>query len=113
MAATLQNPRDESTGEQLLRRARSHYDLRVAHQRGRLTSSATLDVSGPRMDVSFPSNVRLPGYALLNAGLDFQLRPTWSVQLRLDNALDRAYQLVYGYNTPRRSLVLGTRYRIN
>ena len=113
VAATLQDPRDESTGEKLLRRARSHYDLRVVHRSGRLTSSATLAVSGPREDVSFPSNVTLPGYALLNAGVDYQLRPSWNVQLRVDNALDRAYQLVYGYNTPRRSLTLGTRYRFN
>ena len=110
-SATVQNPRNETNREVLLRRARQHADVRVARQSGRLTASATLSVSGPRADISFPSNVTLPGYALLNAGVDFQILPEWSVQLRVDNALDRAYQLVYGYNTPGRSLMLGTRYR--
>jgi vitamin B12 transporter len=110
-AATLQNPRDESDGSVLLRRAREHFDLRLARQSGRFTASATLIVSGERDDFGFPSNVRLPGYALLNAGLDYQLLPEWSVQLHLDNALDRRYQLVSGYNTPRRGVLLGTRYR--
>jgi vitamin B12 transporter len=110
-SATVQDPRNESSHEQLLRRARLHADLRLAHQSGRLTASATLSVSGAREDVSFPSNVTLPGYTLLNAGIDYQLLPEWSVQLRVDNALDREYQLVYGYNTPQRSLMLGTRYR--
>jgi vitamin B12 transporter len=109
-SATLQNPRDETSHELLPRRAREHFDVRLARTSGALTASAALSVSGPREDVSFPSNVRLPGYALLNAGLDYELRSAWSVQLRIDNTLDRRYQLAYGYNTPGRSLMLGARY---
>jgi vitamin B12 transporter len=81
----------------------------VGYQSGPLTTSATLAVSGPRFDINYPALVQLPGYTLLNVGFEYQIRPDWSVQLRLDNALDRAYQLVYGYNTPRRSLELATR----
>jgi vitamin B12 transporter len=110
-SATFQNPRNDSSNQPLLRRARQHYDLRLSYQCGLLMSSATLAVSGPRFDVNYPSLVQLPGYTLLNLGVEYQIKPEWSVQLRLDNALDREYQLVYGYNTPRRSVELATRYR--
>ena len=36
----------------------------------------------------------------------------WSVQLRLDNALDRDYELVSGYNTAGRSVTLAMRFHM-
>jgi outer membrane cobalamin receptor len=38
------------------------------------------------------------------------LTPAWIVIARVDNALDRRYQLADGYNTARRSASLATRY---
>lgn len=110
--ATLQDPRNLTSGEPLLRRARRHYDLRVQHDARALLLAVELSYSGARYDSSFPSLLRLPGYALLNASAAWQISPRWKLQLRLDNALDRAYTLVNGYNTPRRSVTISTRYQL-
>jgi vitamin B12 transporter len=112
-AATFQQPRNLSSGELLLRRARQHFDLRLGWQGGRLGGFGALLISAPRTDADFNTGapVQLPGYALLNLGASLQLSPSWLLQARLDNALDRDYQLANGYNTPRRSAYLAARYR--
>jgi vitamin B12 transporter len=110
-ALTLQDPRNETTGEQLPRRSHSHVDLRADYARGRFDARAALLSSGRRDDVSFPANVVLAGYTVLNGGIGWRLAPDWSVQARVDNLLDRRYQLVYGYNTPRRNYLVTVRYR--
>jgi vitamin B12 transporter len=109
--ATLQDPRNDTTGERLARRAHAHMDLRAAWQQGRFHADAAVLVSGSRGDVSFPASVLLPGYTLVNGSFGYRLGRDWSLQARVDNVLDRRYQLVYGYNTPRRNFLLTARYR--
>lgn len=111
-SATLQEPRNLTTDQPLLRRARRHYDLRLQHSAGALVLAGELSYSGARYDSSFPSTIRLPGYALLNASASWQISQRWKLQLKLDNALDREYTLVNGYNTPRRSVTIATRYQL-
>ena len=52
------------------------------------------------------------GYALLALGARWNVTPAWSLQLKLDNALDRDYALIHGYRTPGRSLTVATRYQL-
>ena len=111
-SATLQDPLNLTTGDPLLRRARQHYDLRIQHEAGALLLAGDLSYSGARYDSSFPATVRLPGYALLDLAAAWQISPRWKLQLRLDNALDRDYTLVNGYNTPRRSVTIATRFQL-
>ena len=111
VAATLQDPESLATGTQLLRRARHVYALGIGHSLRALDLSADLRASGARLDAGFPGDVRVGGYALLGLGARWRITPAWSAQLRLDNALDRDYQLVNGYHTAGRSLTLATRYR--
>ena len=110
-ALTLQDPRNATADERLARRARTHANLRVSYERERWQAFAAAQGSGARADVAFPSNVTLPGYTTVNAGLGWRLADAWSLQVRADNLLDRRYQLVYGYNTPRRNYLLTLRYR--
>ncbi|MFP5403972.1 MAG: TonB-dependent receptor domain-containing protein, partial [Gammaproteobacteria bacterium] len=42
----------------------------------------------------------LPGYARLDARVQYRIDPRWQVALRVNNVLDADYQLVRGYNTP-------------
>jgi vitamin B12 transporter len=109
----VQDPRNLDTGAPLLRRARRNLTLATQYDVGRLNANASLQLAGPRADYDdFGNLVTLGGYALLNAGCGWQLAPGWTVQLRLDNVLDRRYELASGYNTPRRSLTLAMRYHI-
>jgi vitamin B12 transporter len=110
-AATLQDPRNLATGADLLRRARHTYALGLGRSIRTLDLSAELRTSGARLDAGFPGDVRVAGYALLSAGARWRITPAWNVQLRLDNALDRDYQLVNGYHTAGRSLTVATRYQ--
>ena len=98
---TIQNPRNQDSGSQLLRRPKQKLESTVERGFGeRLRAGAELVVSGKRDDVG---NVTLPGYALVNLRATYALGTTWRVGLRLENALDRNYELAHGYNTPGRS----------
>jgi vitamin B12 transporter len=68
--------------------------------------------SGDRVDFGFPAPVHLGGYLLANLNARYALSRSWSVQARLENALDRRYELASGYNTSRRAAFLATRYAI-
>ena len=110
-SATLQDPRSLASDTQLLRRARQVYALGLGHSLRTLDLSADLRASGARMDAGYPGDVRVAGYTLLGLGARWRITSAWSAQLRVDNALDRDYQLVNGYHTAGRSLTVATRYQ--
>lgn len=111
-AYSLQDPRDLTTGGQLLRRARHNLALGLQYDAGRINASADLQLAGARLDYGFVAPVQLGGYALLNLGVGYPLSPGWSLQARVDNALDKRYELASGYNTARRGLTLAMRYHM-
>src|SRR6185369_664731 len=95
---TIQNPRNQDSGSQLLRRPKQKLESTVERGFGeRLRAGAEVVVSGKRDDVG---NVTLPGYALVNLRATYALGTAWRVGLRLENVLDRNYELAHGYNTP-------------
>ena len=106
---SIQDPRDLTTGQTLLRRARRNVLASALYETGRFSADTELQLAGPRVDFG---PVYLGGYALLNLGCRYELAPGWSAQLRLDNALDRRYELASGYNTAARTLTLAMRYRM-
>jgi vitamin B12 transporter len=111
-SAAWTDPRNLSAAAPLARRARRTGALEVRYDGRALELLAALRGSGPRADVDdFGLPARDAGYALLALGARWRITPAWSVQLRLDNALDRDYQLVNGYHTAGRSLTVATRYR--
>ncbi|HJU07590.1 MAG TPA: TonB-dependent receptor [Rhodanobacteraceae bacterium] len=98
--ATWQNARDPQTGEHLLRRASRKGDVALTRLFGdRLNACLELYAEGPRPDLGGP----LPGYALINAHLNFILSHVWQLHLRAENLTNRTYSLIRGYNTPGRS----------
>ncbi len=82
--------------------------------------SLTSSYVGTRTDVdfaAFPSpRVTLGGYARLDAAADVQVtqpagrRPGVALTLRVDNALDRAYEPVKRYEAPGRVVLVGARF---
>ena len=98
--ATWQNPRNEDTDSQLLRRPKQKFDTLVERAFGdRLHAGVEFFASGNREDLS----TTLPGYALVNLRASYDIAATWSVSLRLENLFDRDYELAHGYNTPGRA----------
>jgi len=106
-----QDPQDLVDGSELLRRARDSATLALARKLGSSEYSANVLAVGERMDINYPSDVRLGGYTLVDLAARFALSPGLSLQARLENALDKQYSLVYGYNTMRRSLMVSMRYQ--
>jgi vitamin B12 transporter len=99
-SATVQNPRDEDTGEPLLRRPKRKLaaDLRYDFGNGMdlsvdgLAASARADFAG-----------ELHPYALLNVAAGWNFHPGWRLEARLGNLFDEHYELAQGYNTPGRN----------
>ena len=99
--ATWQDPRDEDRGAPLARRAKRFGSAGVDWAAGRWRLGAEWVGAGPRPD----AGVVLGGYGLLNLSAGWTLRPGWTLSARLDNAADKAYTLVQGYNTEGRRVL--------
>jgi vitamin B12 transporter len=110
-SADLQDPRDETTGKQLARRSRRHAALAAGYTVGPAELGAELQVSGSRFDDAANLN-RLGGYGLLKLYTTWQAASGWSLLLRLDNALDKRYELARNYGTAGRSWFAALRYGI-
>ncbi len=105
----LQDPRDLSDDSTLLRRARRNLGASVGWERGRGYAQLEAQSAGPRPDFGGGT---MGGYTLLSLGAGWQLGSQLTAQLRLDNALDRRYELASGYNTPGRSVSLALRWHL-
>jgi vitamin B12 transporter len=113
-SVTAQDPVDDSTGQALLRRAKLYGSLSALRRQERWTFSAEVIASGARMDgsiIDFGTRVRLGGYAVANAAAEYTLNRNTRFALRLENLLDKDYELAHGYNVRRRAFMATLEYR--
>jgi vitamin B12 transporter len=112
-SATLQNPRDTTTGKTLLRRAKRFANLAVAQHVSAWEAGGEWQYSGARQDgdiITF-APVTLPSYKVFNLHARYQIEKNLSVSARIDNLFNRDYMLVHGYNTLGRTLFVGLNYQ--
>ena len=102
---TLQDPLNESTGERLIRRARSMASFGASLPVRQWTFGGDLRYTGERPDIA--SVPVLPAYTVVNLSTRYALSRELALTARIDNLLDREYQTAYGYNQPARSLYAG------
>jgi len=95
------DPVNVADGTQLPRRARESARLSADWRGGGWTLGGSLQAQGSRYDDAANTR-RLPGYATLDLRAERQLARDWALGLRLDNAFDRGYETVLGYNQPGR-----------
>jgi len=99
---TRENPVDEATGNRLVRRAKTFGTLSVNGAAGAWSWGGEVVASGDRYDaVTNSPSSRLAGYALLSLRAGYAISPKYRVSVRWNNVLDKSYELVGGYNTPR------------
>ena len=112
--ASLQDPRDLVDDAQLLRRSRHSFTLSGARTIERAEVGVDLLLSGPRpdLDVVTDSPVHDGGYLLAGVYGKVHLTSSLVVSARLDNALDKRYELANGYNTAGRSASIAVRYSV-
>ena len=110
---TLQNPKNDLTGEQLARRAKTLWSVGASHTVGAVALDADVRGSGRRPDrytdvATFTTvDTQLPSYAVLDLAAAYALTPELALRARIDNVTDKGYQTVYGYNQQPRSLYVG------
>ena len=105
------DPRSYSTSPatndlRLVRVARNMLNAHVNHSMGNLGVFGELKVSGDREDnnLAFSGREILPGYTLLNLGMNYKLQKNVSVQARINNVTDAQYMLANTYSTPGRNV---------
>jgi vitamin B12 transporter len=106
---TLQDPRNEATGEQLVRRARSMASIGASLPLGQWSYGGELRLTGARPDTA--SNPELPGYVVANLTARYTVSPQLTMTARIDNVLDSSYQTAYGYNQSGRAIYAGLVWR--
>ena len=108
--ATFQDPRNVTTGEQLLRRAQESLSLSVSRDVGPVAVGVDVLAAGERKDFGFPEPVTLDSYVLTNLTARWQVTRTLAVIGRLENVFDAQYELASTFNTPDRGVYLSLRY---
>jgi vitamin B12 transporter len=110
--ATVQRPRDEESGYRLQSRAERFGSIDASRTYGNWTLGATVLASGDRYDSALQAPAsRLPGYALVDARVRYNLTKQWSAGLTATNLADRRYESTRGYDAPRRSVFLDLRFQ--
>jgi vitamin B12 transporter len=105
----LQDPKDETSGKRLARRAKKHGNLTADYRIGALKAGVELEFSGDRFDDAANKN-RLGGYSLVNLYATYGFSKDWSALVRWDNVGDKQYDLARNYATPGSKVFAGIRY---
>ncbi|QRX84680.1 TonB-dependent receptor [Glaciimonas sp. PAMC28666] len=105
----VQNPRDDTTGKLLARRARQHGTAALEYAAGAVKAGVEMVVSGRRYD-DVDNQVVLGGYSLVNLYASYDLTEKWSLFGRWNNVLNKDYELARYYGTGGASLFVGVRY---
>jgi vitamin B12 transporter len=110
-----QEPVDRDTGSMLIRRSRWNGNGSIERIIGRHEIGIDAHTSGVRPDTAYDANfnpvsVSLGGFTLLAATWRWSLGHGLSLQAKVDNLLDKHYEYISGYNTPRRSVFGAVRY---
>lgn len=112
-SADFMNARDDTTGNQLPRRARQVYNVGVDHRVDFWTLGAEYQFTGKRYDDYVNSDDRkLGGHSLLNLTAGYDFTKNVGVQVRWNNVLDKEYSNAYGYNTPGSNVFVNLSWRM-
>ena len=67
--------------------------------------------SDEQIDVVYPDNVILPSYTVINFDSKFLINEKVSLNISLNNLLDKEYEEIYGYSALGFSANVGIRYK--
>lgn len=111
-AFTSQNPRNTSTGQALIRRARHHGNLGLAQQLGawKIGGEWQYSESRPDRNMSTGAHVTLPHYNVINLTAGYAINKNLKLSMRADNLTKQNNATAYGYNPLGRTLFIGLSY---
>lgn len=105
----IQDPKDETTGKRLARRAKQHASFGIDYRWSDLTLGVEAVLSDERFDDAANKN-RLAGYGIVNLIATYQVAANWSVLGRWNNIANKDYELAKNYRTPGSNFYLGLNY---
>lgn len=112
-SADFMNAKDNTTGNQLARRARQVYNVGIDHRIGLLSLGAEYQFTGKRYSNADNSQeTRMGGYSLMNLTAGYDFTKNVGVQVRWNNVLDKKYSSNYGYNMPRSNVFVNLAWRM-
>lgn len=94
---TLQNPENRDTGADLLRRAPRKANLTVDYA---INDRWQVGAEGELVSQRAEFGGDLPGFGLIHLSAGYGLRDNLWLRARVENLLDRNYELARGFNTP-------------
>ncbi len=106
---TQQNPVNEGTNTVLIKQAKQYGNVAAEYLYLKLTTGVGATFSGRRDDFQ-GANTGMGGYTIFNLYANYNLEKDLSIFARWNNALNKTYQLSYGYNTPGSNVFVGLRY---
>lgn len=104
-----QNPKNETTGEPLARRAKRSVTTSLVYDPGPYQLGVDFIAQSQRKDSAFSNSVNA-GYGLVNLTAQWRLQRDWRLIARLENLFDKEYELAQGFNTAGRSVMIEARY---
>jgi vitamin B12 transporter len=107
--ADFQDPKDETTGKRLQRRAKRHANVAAEYELGAVRGGVELQLSSSRFDDAANRN-RLPGYGIVNLFATYRFSQDWSALVRWNNVGDKDYELARYYQTGGSNVFAALRY---
>lgn len=107
------NPKDDTNGKTLVRRAKQVYRLSVSHKLDNAELGASYQFVGKRFDDKDNTAAKkLGGYGLLNLHASYQFNKNLQGQIYWNNVTDKKYNTAYGYNTQGSNVFLNLAWRM-
>ncbi len=103
------NPRDVDTDLLLARRPQRSARLGLGRDFGALDANLSLNARGESYDDA-ANTTRIPGHALLDARIGYELKEGLRLEARGHNLLDAEHHGIDGYNSTPRGFFIGLRY---
>ena len=103
------DPRNELSGKQLPRRAKSQIMLGADYRMGAWSFGGSLLRMGKRFDDT-ANKTPFASYTTLDLQAEYAVSRDWALQAKLNNVSDRAYETALGYNQPGRQFLVTLRY---
>ncbi len=113
LSAVAQDPKNAESGARLARRAKEYGSIGLTKTALGVDWGANVFWSGNRADsdvVTF-TPVTNSSFTVVNLSAAKKLTPEWTGRVRVENAFNENYQLVHGYNTPRRGVFVTLQYQ--
>lgn len=105
----IQDPKDETTGKRLARRAKQHASFGIDYRMSDLSLGLETVLSNERFDDA-ANKTRLAGYGIVNLVVTYQVAANWSILGRWNNTANKDYELAKNYRTPGSNFYLGLNY---